>query len=57
MSENRDKEIYNKSICKYCTKKDNCSQNIFTVNVYRDKTSMYCVKYEYAHSEILMNAI
>lgn len=47
MSENKDKELYNKSICKYCVHKDTCSQNIFTVNVYRDKTNMYCVKYEY----------
>jgi len=47
MGENKDKELYNKSICKYCVYRNECSQNIFTVNVYRDKTSMYCVKYEY----------
>lgn len=47
MGENKDKELYNKAICKYCIYKGTCSQNIFTVNVFRDKTSMYCVKYEY----------
>lgn len=44
---NRDKEIYNNSMCKYCINRDNCSRNIFTVNVFKDKTTMYCVKYEY----------
>lgn len=44
---NRDKEIYNNSMCKYCINRDNCSKNIFTVNVFKDKTTMYCVKYEY----------
>lgn len=47
MRENKDKEIYNKSICKYCIYKNSCNQNLFTVNVFRDKTTMHCVKYEY----------
>lgn len=44
---NRDKEVYNSTICIYCKNKDICDLNKFIVKVYRDKVSMKCREYEY----------
>ena len=46
MKENQDKELYNKSICIYCKHRNECNQNIFTVKIFKDRISLYCVKYD-----------
>lgn len=47
MNDNNDKKIYNSSICVWCTHKNECSQNKFSVFVYRDQISMRCPSYDY----------
>lgn len=44
---NRDKEVYNSKICKFCKNYDKCNKDNFKVFVFRDKISMRCAKYEY----------
>ena len=54
---NRDKEVYNSSICIYCKNKNICDQNNFTVRVYRDRISMNCRDYEYVPESSLSRKI
>ena len=44
---NNDKEVFNSRICTYCTKRDKCDKNKFTVFVYNEKVTMRCSGYDY----------
>ena len=49
----REKEIFNKYICKYCKYKDECDQNKFLTKIFKDRLTINCVKYEYTKEDLI----
>lgn len=47
--DNKDKQIYNSRICEFCTKKNKCDKNRFSVYVMSSGLTMRCDDYEYIY--------